>query len=77
VIGGAEIYALALAYADELILTEIEQEFPCDAYFPAWDRSIFQEQGRERHTSAHGVNFSFVTYRKATQAPGDSGTSSA
>ena len=71
VIGGAEIYALALAQADELNLTEIEQEFPCDAYFPSWDRAVFNEHSRDRHTSAQGVGFSFVTYRKLAQASGD------
>lgn len=77
VIGGAEIYALTLAHADELILTEIEQEFPCDAYFPAWDRSTFKEHARECHTSVHGVKFSFVTYRKVAQALGEADSSSA
>jgi dihydrofolate reductase len=65
VIGGAEIYALALARADELVLTEIDQNFACDAYFPPWDRSTFKEYSRERHTSSQGIGFSFVRYRRS------------
>lgn len=37
VIGGAEIYQLALPLADKLYLTLIDQEFPGDTYFPAID----------------------------------------
>lgn len=39
VIGGAEIYAQTLAVADRLLLTEIDQSFEGDTYFPAFDRS--------------------------------------
>ena len=36
VIGGAQIYAAALAHPDcaRLYVTEIDAEFPCDAFFP-------------------------------------------
>ncbi len=39
VIGGAEIYRLALPYADRLYLTLIHQEVPGDAFFPDWGKS--------------------------------------
>ncbi|HEY9065050.1 MAG TPA: dihydrofolate reductase [Burkholderiaceae bacterium] len=64
VIGGAQLYALALPQADELVLTEIDAELDGDVFFPAWDRSRFVETERERHTSAHGVPYSFVTYTR-------------
>ncbi|HEY9237642.1 MAG TPA: dihydrofolate reductase, partial [Burkholderiaceae bacterium] len=64
VIGGAEIYALALPRADELVLTEIEAYLDGDVFFPPWDRAHFAETSRERHTSPSGVPFSFVTYRR-------------
>jgi dihydrofolate reductase len=64
VIGGAQLYALALPRADELVLTEIDAEFDGDAFFPHWDRSRFVETERERHTSADGVPYSFVTYKR-------------
>ena len=34
ILGGAEIYALALPYLDEIWLTQIDAEFEGDTYFP-------------------------------------------
>lgn len=64
VIGGAQVYALVLPRADELVLTEIEAELDGDTFFPAWERSRFAETSRERHTSDSGVPYSFVTYTR-------------
>jgi dihydrofolate reductase len=64
VIGGAEIYALALPHADELVLTEIDHDFDGDAFFPAWPRSDFDEVSRESHQSDQGWAFAFVVYRR-------------
>lgn len=64
VIGGADIYALALPLADELALTEIDADLPGDVEFPRWDRAAFKETARESHVSADGVPFHFVTYRR-------------
>jgi len=68
VIGGAEIYALALPRADELELTEIDAAFPADTFFPAWDRRLFTPTFREAHATPEGLRYSFVSYRKATPA---------
>jgi dihydrofolate reductase len=64
VIGGAEIYALALPLADELVLTEIDADLDGDVFFPCRDNARFVEVGRERHTTDAGVPYSFVTYTK-------------
>jgi dihydrofolate reductase len=66
VIGGAQVYALALPVADELLLTEIERDFDGDTHFPAWPREQFDEVARERHHAAapNDFDFSFVTYRR-------------
>ena len=64
VIGGGEIYAAALPFADELLLTEIEADIDGDTHFPAWDRDAFAEIARERHESADGVPFAFVRYER-------------
>lgn len=64
VIGGAEIYALALPLADELQLTEVDAVFPADAFFPAWDRSRFAMTARETHEREDGLRYAFVTYKK-------------
>ena len=64
VIGGAELYALALPLADELVLTEIDAEFDADAFFPYWDRSSFLPTVSEEHTTAQGVAYRFVIYHR-------------
>ena len=63
VIGGGEIYALALPQAHHLALTEVDLEFPdADRHFPAWDRARFTEARRETLHSADGTPFHFVDY---------------
>jgi dihydrofolate reductase len=65
VLGGGELYALALPRADELVLTEIDASFDdADAHFPAFDRAAFVEVSREARSAADGTRYAFVTYRK-------------
>jgi dihydrofolate reductase len=66
VIGGAELYALALPSADELLLTEIARDFEGDARFPDWPRIDFIETSRETHHAAapNDFDFDFVNYRR-------------
>ena len=64
VIGGAEIYALALPLADTLVLTEIDADLRGDTFFPAWDRAHFTAISSQPHTGADGVAYRFVTYQK-------------
>ncbi|MCC6563764.1 dihydrofolate reductase [Candidatus Uhrbacteria bacterium] len=59
VIGGAEIYRLALPFAERLELTEIDSEFEGDTFFPTIDRNVWKEKKRITHDG-----FSFVTYEK-------------
>jgi dihydrofolate reductase len=66
VIGGAEIYRLALPSADTLQLTWVEYAGAGDAYFPEWDSSRFQEVAKEEHPAAYDTPaHSFVTYERA------------
>jgi dihydrofolate reductase len=64
IIGGAEIWALALPRADVLELTEIEHDFDGDAFFPPWPRQQFRETARSTHTAAAGWTYHFVTYER-------------
>lgn len=64
VIGGAQLYALALPLIDVLELTEVDADLDGDTFFPRWDRAAFAETRRERHTSDTGVAYSFVTYER-------------
>ena len=65
VIGGAEIYRLALPLADRLIVTEIAQRFDCDAFFPPIDANIWAETARiMHHSESNDFDFAFVTYQR-------------
>lgn len=64
VIGGAEIYALALPLADELLLTEIDADFDADAFFPAWPRDQFEAVSSESHATPEGLTYRYVDYRR-------------
>lgn len=64
IIGGADIYAQALPLASTAVVTEIEADFEGDAFAPQFGPE-WKETARERHVSATGLKFSFVTYRKS------------
>ena len=65
VIGGAELYALALPAADTLLLTETEHRFDgADAHFPAFDHGLFRQVAREAHKGADGTPYAFVRYQR-------------
>lgn len=49
VIGGAEIYALALPHADRMHLTRVHASFEGDTKFPAFDEARWSEVAREDH----------------------------
>ena len=42
IIGGYQIYEIALPYADKLYLTHIKKEYPGDVYFPGYDAGDFR-----------------------------------
>ena len=64
VIGGAELYALALPTADTLMLTEIDADLDGDSFFPHWQRKDFVEVSRSAPSTLGSVPFDFVTYRR-------------
>ncbi|WP_373975192.1 dihydrofolate reductase [Chitinibacter sp. SCUT-21] len=64
VIGGGEIYRQALTLADTLYLTEVNLSPEGDAYFPEFDRTLWQETSREAHVSEKGIEYAFVAYQR-------------
>jgi dihydrofolate reductase len=65
VIGGGEIYAMALPMADRLHMTELALTPQGDARFPAFDRSAWRETSRESHRAEDGMSYDFVVYDRA------------
>ena len=66
VIGGAEIYTMALPIATTLYLTEIHRAYEGDAYFPEFDKGQWEEVSRVSHPAdeRHEVSFDFVEYER-------------
>ena len=63
VIGGAELYRQALPIADLLDLTEIDESFDADTFFPEFLPEDWLETSRNTQQSESGLTFSFVEYR--------------
>ena len=49
VAGGAAVYAAALPYADEQLISEIDLAPAGDAFYPAFDDAEWRETSREAH----------------------------
>jgi dihydrofolate reductase len=62
VIGGAEVYKMALPVADKIYLTEVKAEFEGDAYFSVPNKEDWQEVSRVIHATdeKHTIAFDFV-----------------
>jgi len=66
VMGGAEIYALALPKADRLYMTQVHADVQGDAFFPEFDPANWQEFGREdfKASGANPYDYSFVVLER-------------
>lgn len=66
VIGGAQIYRLAMPTADRLYLTEIQTTLDGDTYFPPFDKAEWLEKSRVHHPAddRHPYAFDFVIYHR-------------
>jgi dihydrofolate reductase len=67
VIGGGEVFALALPRATRMHLTFVDTVVEgADAWFPAYDESRWREVGRARHTvdARHAFAFDDVDYER-------------
>ncbi len=67
VIGGAQLFELALPRASRIEATEIGRDFAGDTFMPP-PGPQWVERTRERHVSAQGLPFDFVRYERG--APG-------
>lgn len=65
VIGGGEIYRMAMSLADKIYLTEIQSSFEGQVTFPELDKSTWKEVSRVHHSvdERHLSAFDFVVYK--------------
>ncbi|MFZ6014620.1 MAG: dihydrofolate reductase [Bacteroidota bacterium] len=66
IIGGAEIYKIAMPYIQRLYLTEIHAVIDGDIYFPEFDKKEWKEVSRVPHPAdeRHPYAFDFVIYER-------------
>ena len=66
VIGGGEIYTLALPLADKIELTRVHGTFEADAYFPEIDLNNWNLAKEEYHPKdeRHKVDFTYQTFER-------------
>jgi dihydrofolate reductase len=71
VVGGAELYALALPRAVRLYLTLVDADVDGDVLFPPIDPAQWREVAREPHPAdeRHAYPFAFVTLERVAAVP--------
>lgn len=67
VIGGGEIYKLAMPLAHKIELTRVHASFDADTFFPKIDKTIWKEVRNTFHDKddKHEYPFSFITYTRS------------
>jgi dihydrofolate reductase len=67
IIGGSQIYLLALPMAERLYLTRVHAEIEGDAFFPEIDESAWRLVDDDSHSSddRNAFDYSFRTYERA------------
>jgi dihydrofolate reductase len=68
VIGGAEIFSLALPHTQRLYVTWVEADVPGDTYFPAFDRTQWREASSQSHSAdaRNEYDTTFCIYDRVT-----------
>ena len=66
VIGGSMIYNLLMPYVTKMYVTEINQEFEGDTFFPRIDTTIWKEVSREKgiKNEENPLDYDYVIYEK-------------
>lgn len=66
IMGGADLYAQTLAKANRIYLTEVHAEVEGDAYFPEFDREVWEETERQdfKADAKNEYDYSFVVLER-------------
>ncbi|GAB2765921.1 dihydrofolate reductase [Salinimicrobium soli] len=66
IIGGGEIYKMALPSADKIELTRVHGTFEADAYFPEFNEKNWKLLESEYHPQdqKHAYSFTYLTYER-------------
>ena len=63
IIGGASMYKQFIDECDKLYLTEIDDTHKADAYFPKFDKNLFNKKIIGTN-SDNGINYTFTLYER-------------
>jgi dihydrofolate reductase len=66
IVGGAEIYQMSLAVADQILVTQLHDIFDGDTYFPEIPLDTWEIVSREKGLTdeKNKFQYSFLTYQK-------------
>ena len=66
IVGGAEIYQMSLAVADQILVTQLHDIFDGDTYFPEIPADTWEVVARERGITdeKNTFQYSFLTYQR-------------
>jgi len=66
IIGGGQIYKLALDYSNKIELTRVHEKFEADTFFPEIDETKWKLINSEKHEKDenHNLSFTYKTYIK-------------
>ena len=66
IIGGGQIYNLAMKYSDTIELTRVHEEFEADTFFPKINEDEWKLINQEKHEmdERHKYSFTYKTYLK-------------
>lgn len=66
ILGGAQIYAVALRYASRIYLTQVHRPVAGDAFFPEWNREDFKLVSRDDYPESvdNPLPFSYLVYER-------------
>ncbi len=66
IIGGGQIYQLAIDGVDRILATEVDASFKADVFFPAVNPAVWIEVAREHHQKddLNKYNYDFVSYER-------------
>ncbi len=65
IIGGAEIYRMALPHAETIELTEVDVSPEGDTIMPAFSSAQWREDARQTYRTDQGLRYSYVTLKRA------------
>jgi len=64
IIGGSAIYDYFLPYADKLYVTELDEVFECDAYFPLFSLDEWEQTKKVKGIECGEFDYYFTLYER-------------